>query len=180
MKRTDKTGQFLWTCRGNRTQKRYDDVIRGVDGISYRQINAYGQMLGAMPGYPAVPPTPGDDVMLGLDNVLQHLADSLLSEFTAGTVVALDIKTGEIICLVTRPGFDANAFSGGMSATAWNALRDDSLKPLLNRAAMGLYTAGSTAKLLTLPLESGTATVYDVPYCGGVPFRESRVQMLEA
>lgn len=171
MKRTDKTGAPLrGTVGATGLEKRYDEIIRGVDGISYRQINAYGQMLGPMPGYPAVPPTPGDDVMLGLDMTLQNLADSLLSEYTAGTVVAMDIKTGEVLCLVTRPGFDANAFSGGMSASTWNALREDSLKPLLNRAAMGLYTAGSTAKLLTAAaaLESGTATEFTTYRgCGG-------------
>lgn len=171
MKRTDRTGAPMRGSIGaTGLEKRYDDIIRGIDGISYRQINAYGQMLGPMPGYPAVPPTPGDDVMLGLDDNLQRLADSLLSQYTAGTVVAMDIKTGEILCLVTRPGFNANAFSGGMSSTEWNALRDDSLKPLLNRAVMGLYTAGSTAKLLVAAsaLESGVATE-NTTYrgCGG-------------
>lgn len=171
MKRTDKTGAPLRGSIGaTGLEKRYDELIRGIDGISYRQINAYGQMLGPMPGYPAVPPTPGDDVMLGLDDNLQRLGDSLLSEYPAGTVVAMDIKTGEVLCLVTRPGFDANAFSGGMSASTWQALREDSLKPLLNRAAMGLYTAGSTAKLLVAAsaLESGVASE-NTTYrgCGG-------------
>jgi penicillin-binding protein 2 len=140
-------------------EKRYDDILRGTDGISYRQINAFGQMLGAMPGYPNTPPTAGDDLMLGLDGRLQNLADSLLADHPAGTVVAMDVHTGEILCLVTRPGFDANAFSGGMTAAEWETLRDDTLKPLLNRAAMGLYTAGSTAKLLTAAsaLEEGVA-----------------------
>lgn len=160
-KRTDKAGAPLRGAIGaTGLEKRYDYLIRGLDGTSYRQINAYGQMLGPMPGYEARPPTPGDDVMLGLDLPTQRLADSLLAQYTAGTVVAMDIQTGEILCLVTRPGFDANAFSGGMSNADWQALRTDSLKPLLNRAAMGLYTAGSTAKLLTAAaaLEAGIAS----------------------
>jgi penicillin-binding protein 2 len=170
-KRTDKTGAPLRGAIGaTGLEKRYDDLIRGIDGISYRQINAYGQMLGPMPGQESRPPIPGDDVMLGLDIALQRLADSLLSQYVAGTVVAMDVRTGEILCLVTRPGFDANAFSGGMSSTEWQALLTDSLKPLLNRAAMGLYTAGSTAKLLTAAaaLEAGVAgenTTYRG--CGG-------------
>jgi len=161
IKRTDKSGAPLRGQVGAiGLEKRYDDILRGLDGIVYRQVNAYGQVTGPMPGYDPVAPTPGDDLLLAIDLGLQHLADSLLSAYVAGTVVAMDVRTGAILCFVTRPGFDANAFSGGMSSSEWSSLRSDPLHPLLNRAAMGLYPPGSTAKLLTAAaaLDAGVIT----------------------
>ncbi|MEW5701718.1 MAG: penicillin-binding protein 2 [Candidatus Zixiibacteriota bacterium] len=169
--RTDKSGAPLRGQVGAiGLEKRHDDVLRGLDGIVYRQVNAYGQVMGAMPGYAPVAPTAGDDVLLTIDLGLQHLADSLLSAYVAGTVVAMDVRTGAILCFVTRPGFDANAFSGGMSSAEWEALRSDPLHPLLNRAAMGMYPPGSTAKLLTAAaaLEAGVITPSSrFASCGG-------------
>ncbi|MEW5873643.1 MAG: penicillin-binding protein 2 [Candidatus Zixiibacteriota bacterium] len=144
-------------------EKQYDDLLRGVDGIRYVQVNALGQLVGPMPGFKDEPPIPGSDLMLNLDARLQLLADSLLGEHHAGTVVAMDLKTGGIICFVTRPGFDANSFSGVLSSEEWETLRTDPRHPLLNRALKGLYSPGSTAKLMVAAaaLESGSATVRD-------------------
>ncbi|MBI3873253.1 MAG: penicillin-binding protein 2 [candidate division Zixibacteria bacterium] len=164
MKRTDRSGAPLRGLVGaSGLEKRYDDVLRGIDGVVYRQVNAFGQVTGPMPGYQTVPPTPGEDLMLAVDADLQRLADSLLSAYVAGTVVAMDIHSGAVLCFVTRPGFDANTFSGGMSSAEWAGLRDDSLHPLLNRAAMGVYPPGSTAKLLTAAagLDAGVVTESD-------------------
>ncbi|MBI5868945.1 MAG: hypothetical protein HZB43_11790 [candidate division Zixibacteria bacterium] len=151
-------------------EKRDDDLVRGVDGVRHWEVNALGQLVGPMPGYPDVSPIPGNDMMLALDVNLQILADSLLSGYDAGTVAAVDIRTGEVLCFVTRPGYDANAFSGTLSSLEWNSLRDDPLKPLLNRAAKGLYPPGSTAKLLTAgaALEAGIVGTSDrFGGCGG-------------
>jgi penicillin-binding protein 2 len=155
-------------------EKQYDDLLRGEDGVHYMQMNAYGQLVGAMPGFKDVPPIPGSDIMLALDYRLQVLADSLLSSHLAGTVVALDVKTGGVLCFVTRPGYDANAFSGVLSSTEWEDLRDDPLHPLLNRAIKGVYSPGSTFKLLTAAaaLEAGAVRPSDRfhPCYGGYRF----------
>jgi penicillin-binding protein 2 len=138
-------------------EKYYDDLLRGVDGVHYAQINALGQLVGSMPGYKDAVPLAGADLRLTLDWHLQELADSLLAPYDAGTVVAMDIKTGGILCFVTRPGYDPNVFSGVVSSSDWNALRDNPLHPLLNRALKGLYSPGSTSKLATagVALEAG-------------------------
>jgi penicillin-binding protein 2 len=138
-------------------EKYYDDLLRGVDGVHYAQISALGQLVGSMPGYKDDVPVAGADLLLTLDWPLQALADSLLSPYDAGTVVAMDIKTGGILCFVTRPGYDPNVFSGVVSSSDWKALRDNPLHPLLNRALKGLYSPGSTSKLATaaVALEAG-------------------------
>lgn len=138
-------------------EKEYDELLRGEDGVHYAQMNAFGQLVGSMPGFKDVAAVPGSDIMLALDYRLQNLADSLLADHPAGTVVALDVKTGGVLCFVTRPGYDANSFSGVLSAQEWNDLRDDPRHPLLNRAIKGLYSPGSTLKLATAAaaLEAG-------------------------
>lgn len=144
-------------------EKEYDDLLRGEDGIHYAQMNAFGQLVGSMPGFKDVQAVPGSDLMLALDDRLQNLADSLLASHPAGTVVALDVKTGGVLCFVTRPGYDANAFSGVLSAEEWEGLRDDPNHPLLNRAIKGLYSPGSTLKLATAgaALEAGAVRLGD-------------------
>ncbi len=162
--RVDKLGRSLRGLVGAvGLEKRYDDLLRGLDGVRYWQVNALGQLVGPMPGYPDVASIPGNELLLTLDARLQTLADSLLASYDAGTIVAMDVKTGDVLCLVTRPGYDANAFSGTLSSAEWTQLRDDPLRPLLNRAAKGLYPPGSTAKLLTAgaALEAGIAGISD-------------------
>ncbi|MFH1518824.1 MAG: penicillin-binding protein 2, partial [Pseudomonadota bacterium] len=138
-------------------EKEYDEPLRGEDGVHYAQMNALGQLVGAMPGFKDVAAVAGSDLMLALDSRLQNLADSLLAPYAAGTVVALDVKTGGVLCFVTRPGYDANAFSGVLSSKEWEGLRSDPRHPLLNRAIKGLYSPGSTLKLATAAaaLEAG-------------------------
>lgn len=175
LNKRDKTGAPLRGDIGAAGLERwYDDLLRGVDGVGYRQINAYGQALGPMPEYPDIPPIPGDELRLTIDVRLQALADSLLRDYVAGTVVAIDVRTGAVVCLETRPGFDANHFVGGMTANEWDSLRSDSLHPLMTRATMGLYPPGSTLKLVTMAaaLESGAMTTSQrlSPCTGGYRF----------
>ncbi|GAB4328882.1 MAG: penicillin-binding protein 2 [Candidatus Zixiibacteriota bacterium] len=141
-------------------EKEYDELLRGVDGVRYSQMNALGQFVGAMPGFEDVVPIPGNDLRLTLDLRLQQLADSLLADYDAGTVVALDVKTGGVLCYVTRPGYDANAFSGVLSTEEWDSLRTDPRHPLLNRGIRGIYSPGSTVKLAVaaMALEKGVVT----------------------
>lgn len=141
-------------------EKEYDEQLRGIDGVRYTQMNALGQFVGSMPGFEDVQPVPGTDLRLTLDLRLQRLADSLLADYDAGTVVALDVETGGVLCYVTRPGFDANAFSGVLSSEEWDSLRSDPRHPLLNRGIRGLYSPGSTMKLAVaaVALEKGIVT----------------------
>ena len=141
-------------------EREYDEMLRGIDGVRYSQMNALGQIVGKMPGFDDVRPVPGSDLRLTIDLNLQRLADSLLSQYEAGTIVALDVKTGGVLCYVTRPGFDANSFSGVLSTEEWSSLRDDPRHPLLNRGIKGLYSPGSTIKLAVAAsaLEHGVVT----------------------
>lgn len=95
-------------------------------------------------------PTPGHNVYLSLDLELQRIAEaSFLRHGRAGSVVALDAKTFEVLVLASLPGYDANLVSGAFSWQEKERLDADVLKPWLNRAIAGQYAPGSTFKVVT-------------------------------
>jgi penicillin-binding protein 2 len=72
--------------------------------------------------------------------------------------VALDPKTGGVLALISRPGFDPNLFVDGIDASTWKDLNESEDRPLVNRALRGVYPPGSTIKpfMALAGLESGT------------------------
>ncbi len=83
--------------------------------------------------------------MLGLDLKVQKVAEDALGTHR-GAVVALDPRTGDVIALVSKPGFDPTEFARGITRAEYAALSNDDNKPLLNRALRGTYPSGSTIK----------------------------------
>jgi penicillin-binding protein A len=96
----------------------------------------------------------GDDVQLTIDLELQRVAAQALGN-SRGAVVALDPRRGDILAMVSSPGFNPN-----FTPEEWDHLRAAPDTPLLNRATQGLYTPGSTFKTVTLAaaLEHGLVT----------------------
>lgn len=130
-------------------EKEYDDLLRGEDGMNFLEVSAGGKILGPLKDKRPLPYTVGSDLVLTIDSDLQVEAESALSQFTAGTVVALDPQNGEVLTLVSKPGFDPNQFSSFLDENTWENLINDPFHPLLNRAIQGAYPPGSTYKLLT-------------------------------
>ena len=89
---------------------------------------------------------PGRSVRLSLSAPLQTFIAKCLASFRRGSAVVLDVKTGEILALVSHPGFDPSVFGGFLNQKTWISLRDHPDKVLLNRAMNGLYAPGSTIK----------------------------------
>jgi len=122
-----------------------------------------------------VDPVPGSDVTLALDLDLQRAAaeafksDNPDEPDKLGALVALDPRNGDVLALVSRPGFDPNAFAGGVDAETWRALMKDENKPLQNRVVAGQYPPGSTYKafMAAAGLESGLITPTSRVFCPG-------------
>lgn len=86
----------------------------------------------------------GDNVITTLDTRMQEAAYDAMDD-RRGAVVAMDVRTGEILCVVSKPDFDPNEVIG-----RWDRLNEDSENsPLLNRAFLGSYPPGSTFKIVT-------------------------------
>ena len=127
----------------------HEEALRGLDGRRLVQVNAAGQELFELESK-AVRPIPGNDVYLTIDLPLQQAIETeFWPEGRAGAAVVLDVRTGEVLAAVSKPGYDLNKFSIGISNEEYGALRDDPLTPLYNRYAMGAYPPGSTFKIVS-------------------------------
>jgi len=138
-------------------EKQYDDFLRGKDGMVFQEVTARGRILGPMEEIKPRLPVCGSDVKLTIDLNLQTVAESALVDYPSAAVVALDPRNGEILCLTSKPGLDANLFAGAMSPSEWNGIKDNPFHPLLTRPIQATYPPGSTIKLLTAgaALETG-------------------------
>ncbi len=92
-----------------------------------------------------IPPVPGKDLRLYLDEGLQAVAEHAFGDYTGG-MVALDPNTGGVLALVSKPGFDPNLFIDGIDPETWKALNESPERPMVNRVLRGLYPPGSTIK----------------------------------
>lgn len=124
----------------------YDSKLRGRDGVHYVQVDARGLPLGTVR---LTEPIPGEDIILSIDADLQAHAESLLQAHTAGVVVALDPRSGDVLAFASFPTFDPNLFSVSVSQDDWKGLSADPAHPLLNRGVQSTYPPASTFKPVT-------------------------------
>ena len=149
----------------------FEDSLRGIDGVGYVEVDA-GQRIQNEHPFPdrERPARPGRTLQLTLDLDLHRAAVEALPDSLAGSVVALDVRTGAVLALVSHPSFDPNAFvSFGAQAERLRLMLDES-KPLLNRAIQGRYPPGSTMKMVAAvaALEKGlTDTLSTFQACSG-------------
>jgi len=123
-------------------EKFYEDLLHGEVGYQNVETNALGRVLRVLE---RTDPVPGADLTLSLDSGVQRVAyDSLAGK--RGAAVAMDPRNGEVLALVSAPGFDSNLFVNGIGSADYAALRDSSDLPLFNRALQGQYPPGSTVK----------------------------------
>ena len=110
----------------------------------------------------------GDDLQLSLDVELQRFCCERLSNELAAAAVCLDVHTGAVLALASVPSFDPRAFANGLSQRQWNAWRDNTRHPLVNKALKGEYPPGSTFKMVTglAGLEAGISPSHEV-FCPG-------------
>ena len=97
------------------------------------------------PDLRASAPVPGTDLMLAIDLPAQQAAETALGE-RRGAVVAIDPANGDVLALVSHPGFDPTLFSRGLTRAEYAVMINNEDKPLLNRALRGTYPSGSTIK----------------------------------
>jgi penicillin-binding protein 2 len=127
----------------------YEKQLHGTNGFREILVNAEGrsvEKIGSVaPNLRVQSPTSGDNLVLGLDLKVQRAAEDALGAHR-GAVVALDPRNGDVIALVSKPGFDPTEFARGITRAEYAALSNDPDKPLLNRALRGAYPSGSTIK----------------------------------
>src|ERR1051326_3732001 len=93
-------------------------------------------------------PTPGKQIVLGIDADLQRTAIAALGKFR-GAVVALDPNTGEVLCMASTPTFDLSLFRNGISQDDFAQLSQSPDHPFINRAVGSAFSPGSAFKIVT-------------------------------
>lgn len=127
-------------------ERSYERQLRGEKGMHIRLRDVHGRDKGAYAdGEYDREAKPGRNITLGLDADLQALAERLL-EGKLGSIVALDPRTGEVLCMASSPTYDPRIMVGRDRGKSQIDLQRDPMKPLLNRAIMGTYPPGSTFK----------------------------------
>lgn len=146
-------------------EKFYEDILHGTVGYKTVEVNANQQIIRELD---RTDPVPGRDIVLNLDINVQQKAVEALGHFRGG-VVALDVETGGILALVSKPAFDPNLFVGGISSANYKKLQDPIQTPLFNRA-LARYAPGSTVKpfLGLAALDTGIRTREDTVSDNGV------------
>lgn len=139
--------------------------LRGAPGIEQVEVNAFGREIKLLSHDDG---QPGDDLHLTLDGTLQNYIMERIGGESAAVVV-MDVLNGDVLALVSAPGFEPNPFAIGLTNEQWIALRDNDHDPLINKPLAGQYPPGSTFKLATAlaALESGKIRPEQTFFCSG-------------
>lgn len=139
-----KRGDYIGVSGIERT---YEKDLRGVKGVKIRMVDVFNRDAGSFEnGKYDSTSIMGSDLYTGIDIELQELGENLMKN-KRGSIVAVDPQTGEILCFLSSPTYDPNLLVGRVRSRNFSLLNKDPIKPLLNRAVMGLYPPGSTFKM---------------------------------
>jgi penicillin-binding protein 2 len=138
----------------NGLEKRYESLLRGSRGFRREVVDARGRPLyGTRPDSLEVEmlrkPVPGHDIQLTLDMRLMEALDRAFAPYPSGAAVVVDIHTGAVRALYSKPVYDPNEMSSGLSTRRYAALTADPFRPLIDKAIYETYFPGSTFKVIT-------------------------------
>ncbi len=126
-------------------EKQFESRLHGIPGNQQEEVDAHGRKVAVLQ---VQPPKMGETIHLALDVRLQQVAAQAMGDRT-GSVVVMDVQSGEVLVLLSTPGYNTNAFTGGISQRQWSSWLHDPRKPLLNRSIQAAYPPGSTWKMVS-------------------------------
>ena len=146
-------------------EKSFENSLIGDNSIERYEVNAYGRRINQLAFRSG---DKGKTIKLTIDTEVQKLANQLLAD-KAGSICVMDIYTGQVIAMHSSPSFDPNAFVFGISQDEWQLIRNNPMKPLVNKSLSGNYSPGSTIKpIVTLSaLENGIINTNFTVKCTG-------------
>lgn len=148
----------------------FESILRGQKGYREVEVDVAGRELNVIK---KLPPKSGNHLVLTLDLRIQRVVEKLMTgtpeDPVSGSVVVMKAHTGEILAITSKPAFDPNLFSTGISKKQWQNLVADDMHPLQNRAIDGQYPPGSTYKIITAfaGLREGAITPESTIKCPG-------------
>lgn len=165
-------------------EESFEGYLKGTDGEKKVITDSKGNVSSESEAKEAIA---GNNVTLTIDYRLQTVAEKSLldtinrlkngeitgekiEDTNAGAVIVLDVQTGEVLAMASYPTYEINDFVGGISTQNWEKIRNDSANPMLNRAISGIYSPGSTFKMLVgiAGVKSGGITPEEIYYDPGI------------
>ena len=156
-------------------EREYDDSLRGADGVRWVEVSALGHVVREASWSSMLLPVPGRPLHTTIDLDLQRYVAQIFPVGRRGAVVAMNPNTGEILALYSAPGYDPNAFVGGVDPDYWRRLNENEAHPLFDRTIQARYPPGSTWKLAmaAMALKRGIVTLHShmpIPCRGGLQY----------
>jgi penicillin-binding protein 2 len=146
-------------------ERKWEASLNGKRGGAQLEVDAAGRVIRVVS---RKPPLSGASISLTIDKSLQVLGEKAL-EGKQGAIVALNPKNGEILAMVSSPGYDPNLFVDGIDRETWEDLTASKAHPLQNRALSSQYPPGSVFKIVVAlaALEEGVVDPDEKIFCGG-------------
>ncbi len=146
-------------------EREFEEYLKGAKGQRLVEVDVKGKLLRQLQMQSA---RPGNKVYLTLSRELQAIADQAFGD-QSGAAVAMDVDTGEVLAMVSRPTFNPALFARGIAGEEWQGLLEDERHPLQNKVIAGQYAPASTFKMIVAlaALRDGLVTPQRVVYCGG-------------
>ncbi len=145
-------------------EKQFEKELRGIPGARRVEVTAGGRIIRDLETRDDVQ---GNPVRLTIDGPLQDYAARRIG-LESGSVVVMDCRSGDLLCMASMPSFDPNSFSDGIGSVEYGMLRDDERVPLRNKVLKGLYPPGSTVKpMVSMALMQAGVDPEETVFCGG-------------
>lgn len=160
----------------------YDDSLRGTDGVQRLQVDLNSEVTGTLG---TVDPIAGDNLVLGIDAGIQRAAESALAAGMAearqrfdrrrgnrfpaprGTAIVVDVTSGQVVAMASNPTYDPSMFVPRITRSNYERLTSTPGDPLISNATQGLYSPGSTFKIMStaaaVAAGSSLSGTYDCP-----------------
>lgn len=152
-------------------EKSFENKLQGKAGVRQVEVNARGSVVRELQTEEG---SPGEPITTTINAELQQFAYEQLRgkgglRGEGGSVVVLDILSGDVLAMASVPSYDPNAFVGGIKPDYWKELLENKDKPLTNKPIAAMYPPGSTFKTITAiaALEAGVVTPETTAFCPG-------------
>lgn len=128
-------------------EKSYEEVLRGIKGKRIMHVDVHNREIGPyLGGAHDTMAIEGGNLYTTLDATLQEYAEGLMAN-KRGCIVAIEPSTGEVLAMVSAPGYDPNLLVGRVRGENYLKMLNDISRPLLNRALIEHYPPGSIFKV---------------------------------
>jgi penicillin-binding protein 2 len=132
-------------------ERAWESYLRGRDGELRVVVDVRGREMGSRTErrkkpYQRQEPIPGRDLRLTLDMDMMRIVERAFRGHPSGAAVLVDVRTGEVRAMFSKPSYDLNEMSGHLSVERLREIEENPFRPLIDKTAYESYFPGSTFK----------------------------------